>query len=165
MLVNIVTPRSAGRLFLLPTASRAACIMAMPPRVCTLTIRTPGSLAAAATAPATVLGMSWNLRSRNISKPRPASFSTARGPSAVKSWSPTLKRPAAPRSRRARAQAGPRRSTSRATINRDVPRRGVRAPQGAPAGPWQCRAGQIQASWQPRTRRLARGLPHRARGH
>ena len=118
-----------------PAASRAARIIAAPPSVCSVSRRTFGRLAAAATAPATVLGISWNFRSRKIPKPRPASFSTARGPSAVKSWLPTLKRPAAPRSRRARAQAGPRRSTSRATISCDDPRRGVKAPQEAPGGP------------------------------
>jgi hypothetical protein len=165
MLVNIVTPRSAGRLFLPATASRAARIMETPPRAWTLISRTFGSSAAAATAPATVLGMSWNLRSRNISKPEPASLSTARGPSAVKSWSPTLKRPAAPRSRRARAQAGPRRSTSRATISCDVPTRDVRAPQAAPAGPWRRRAGQTRASGPPHRRRQVRDLRRRGRGH
>ncbi len=165
MLVKIVTPSSAGRRFLPPTASRAARIMATPPSVWRLIIRTFGSSAAAATAPATVLGMSWNLRSRNISKPRPASFSTARGPSAVKSWSPTLNRPAAPRRRRARAQACPRRSTSSATISRDVPSRGVRAPRAIPGGPWLYRAGQIPVAWLLRTRHRVRGLPRRGRDH
>ena len=58
MLVKIVTPSSAGRLFLPLTASRAARIMATPPSVWRLIIRTFDSSAAAATAPATVLGMS-----------------------------------------------------------------------------------------------------------
>jgi len=85
MLVNIVTPSSAGRLFLPASASRAARIMDSPPKVWMFTIRTFGRSAAAETAPATVLGISWNLRSRNVSKPKPASRWTARGPSAVKS--------------------------------------------------------------------------------
>lgn len=58
MLVNIVTPSRAGRFFFPATASRAARIMDSPPSVWTFTIRTFGSSAAAATAPATVLGMS-----------------------------------------------------------------------------------------------------------
>ncbi len=58
MLVKIVTPSSTGRLLLPATASRAACIIATPPSAWTLIIRTFGSSAAAATAPATVLGMS-----------------------------------------------------------------------------------------------------------
>ena len=53
-------------------ASRAACIIFRPPEACTLTIHTPSDVAAA-TAPATVFGMSWNFRSRNTRSPRPAS--------------------------------------------------------------------------------------------
>jgi hypothetical protein len=58
MLVKIVTPSSAGLFFFPATASRAARIMASPPSAWTFIIRTFGSSAAAATAPATVLGMS-----------------------------------------------------------------------------------------------------------
>jgi hypothetical protein len=163
MLVRIVTPSSAGRLRRPLTASRAARIISNPPSACTLIRRTLGSTAAAATAPATVFGISWNFRSRKISKPRPASVVTARGPSAEKSCKPTLKRPAEPRKRRARAVAGPRRSKSKATISRGVPRRGVWAPRAVPGGPWRFRDGQFQASWQQRKRRRARGLPRR--GH
>ena len=47
----------------LPVA-RAARIIALPPDACTSTIQTP-SRVAAAIAPATVFGMSWNFRSRN----------------------------------------------------------------------------------------------------
>ena len=114
-----------GRLFRPATASVAARIISAPPNVCRVTSRTPGSSAAAATLPATVFGISWNFRSRNTPKPSLAIFSTARGPSAVNSWLPILNMPAAPRSRRAKTQAGPRRSTSRATISCGDPRRGV----------------------------------------
>ena len=50
-------------------AARAARIIARPPDAWTLTIQTP-SRVAAATAPATVFGMSWNFRSRNTRSPR-----------------------------------------------------------------------------------------------
>ena len=53
----------------------------VPPDACTLTIHTP-SRVAAATAPATVFGMSWNFRSRKTRSPRAASSSTIAGPSA-----------------------------------------------------------------------------------
>ena len=49
--------------------SRAARIIALPPDAWTLTIQTP-SRVAAATAPATVFGMSWNFRSRKTRSPR-----------------------------------------------------------------------------------------------
>jgi hypothetical protein len=128
-LVNTVTPSSFGRFFLSPAASRAACITAVPDEACSVNRCTWGSLTAAATAFATVFGMSWNFRSRKILAPVSASFSTARGPSEVKSWLPTLKSPTAPRSFRVKAVASPSRSTSRATISRrdeSVP--GVAAP-------------------------------------
>ena len=47
------------------------------------------------TAPATVLGMSWNFRSRKTRSPRPASSSTIAGPALVKSCLPILKPPTA----------------------------------------------------------------------
>ena len=59
-----------------------------------------------ATAAATVLGMSWNFRSRKISAPSSANCRTASGPSAVNSWLPTLKRAASPTSRWTRLRAG-----------------------------------------------------------
>src|SRR2546423_5815760 len=46
------------------------------------------SRAALRTAPATVFGMSWNLRSRNTRWPRFWASSTAAGPALVKSWEP-----------------------------------------------------------------------------
>src|SRR4029077_13273319 len=49
--------------------------------------------AAESTAPATVLGMSWNFRSRKIPGPRAATSLTAAGPAAVKSWLPILNMP------------------------------------------------------------------------
>src|SRR4026209_255274 len=69
-------------------------------------------------APATVLGMSWNLRSRNTSAPRFCTSSTAGGPAAVKSCEPILKRVAWPCSRSSSRSASARLSTSRATIRR-----------------------------------------------
>ena len=48
--------------------------------------------AASRAAPATVFGMSWNLRSRKTSAPALLDASTAAGPAAVKSWEPILKR-------------------------------------------------------------------------
>ena len=50
-------------------AARAARIIAVPPLAWTFTIHTPSSVAAA-TAVATVFGMSWNFRSRNTRSPR-----------------------------------------------------------------------------------------------
>jgi hypothetical protein len=116
-LVKTVTASSFGRSFRSPAASRAACITAVPPDAWSVSRRTCGSFNAPETAFATVLGISWNFRSRKIWAPASASFSTARGPSAVKSWLPTLNSPTAPRSFRAKAVADWRLSTSRATIS------------------------------------------------
>ena len=85
-------------------ASRAALIIARPPDACTLTIHTP-SRVAAATAPATVLGMSWNFRSRKTRSPRAASSSTNDGPWLVNSRLPILNPPTTPRSSSASARA------------------------------------------------------------
>ena len=135
MLVNIVTPRSKGGRLLAATASLAARIMARSPSVCRVSMRTLGKSAAAATALPTVVGISWNFRSRNIPGPRLAILSTARGPSAVNNWLPTLNKPTAPRSRRAKSRAGPRRSKSSATISCDDPGTGVMAPSAAQGEP------------------------------
>ena len=63
--------------------------MARPPEAWTLNMKTPARVASRA-APATVFGMSWNLRSRKTSAPRLCTASTAAGPAAVKSWEPIL---------------------------------------------------------------------------
>lgn len=165
MLVNIVTPNSKGGRLLAATASLAARIMAISPRVCRVSMRTLARSAAAATALPTVFGISWNFRSRNIPGARAASLSTARGPSAVNNWLPILNRPTVPRSRRAKSRAGPRRSTSRATINCDDPKAGVRAPRAAPGGPWRDRVHQSPTAELLRRIRQVRGLRHRVRGH
>ena len=80
MLVSTVTPITSGRGTLAradaATAdSAAARIIALPPEQWTLTIHAPVATADA-TAPATVLGMSWNLRSRKTLSPRSASVRT-----------------------------------------------------------------------------------------
>src|SRR5208337_1810168 len=71
MLVKIVTASSRGRSAPMGTPALIACAaarnIALPPRACTLTSCTPGIAAEASTAPATVLGMSWNFRSRKTS--------------------------------------------------------------------------------------------------
>ena len=94
MLVSTVTPITSGRA--VPSrsaearaASAAARIMADPPDACTFTIHAPVATAEPM-APATVFGMSWNLRSRNTRSPRAVSARTTSGPSAVKSCLPIL---------------------------------------------------------------------------
>jgi len=163
MLVRIVTPSNAGRL-LPATASRAARIIALPPHACSVSSRTPGSFEAEATAPATVLGISWNFKSRNIPKRKLASFSTTRGPSAVKSWLPTFTNPAAPWSLRAKAHAGAELSTSSATINCDVPKRDVKAPRAVRSAPWLALSRRIQGAGRLRMIHRVHVLPHRGRG-
>ena len=98
-------------------ASAAASIMARPPAAWMVSSETP-SPAAAATAPATVLGMSWNLRSRNTRWPSATSSRTTAGPPAVKSWLPTLNIPTSPARRPASARAAPASGTSSATMRR-----------------------------------------------
>src|SRR6185295_1100036 len=78
------------------------------------TIQTP-SRVAAATAPATVFGMSWNFRSRKTRSPRLTRLSTMDGPWLVKRRLPILKPPTAPRNRSASACAASAVSTSSAT--------------------------------------------------
>ena len=64
-------------------APRAASSMARPPDACTVSRRTPRA-AARRTAPGTVVGMSWNLRSRKTSRPESSrSARTIVGPAAV----------------------------------------------------------------------------------
>ena len=84
------------------TAAAAASIIRRPPLACTLTIQTPSS-AAARTAPATVLGISWNFRSRNTSKPSRCNSSTTAGPARVNNSLPTFTRHSAGDSCRARS--------------------------------------------------------------
>ncbi len=98
MLVSTVTAMTSGgvRRFacrrVSRAASRAACIMRVPPDACTFTIQTPSEVAAA-TAVATVLGMSWNFRSRKTRPPLRDSVRTISGPSVVKRRLPTLNPP------------------------------------------------------------------------
>src|SRR6185295_17652473 len=118
-LVSIVTAMTSGRErpafdASASAASRAAFIIAWPPDACTFTIHTP-SRVAAATAPATVLGMSWNFRSRNTRSPRATRLSTMDGPWLVNRRLPILKPPTAPRRRSASACAASAVSTSSAT--------------------------------------------------
>jgi len=63
--------------------------IAAPPDAWTFSIHTP-SRVAAAHAPATVLGMSWNLRSRNTRNPRAQRSLTSSGPADTNSSLPTL---------------------------------------------------------------------------
>src|SRR5207253_41244 len=91
-LVRTVTPITSGRttpksVAAFVAASAAARIIAKPPDACTSSMNTP-SRVASRTAPATVFGMSWYLRSRNTREPRLCACSTALGPAAVKSWVP-----------------------------------------------------------------------------
>ena len=65
-----------------PAAVEAARIIALPPLAWTFSMKTPRRVASR-TAPATVVGMSWYLRSRKTLKPRARAASTARGPAAV----------------------------------------------------------------------------------
>ena len=100
MLVSTVTAMTRGGVrpsfdAVSCAASRAACIMRDPPDACTLSIQTP-SEAAAAVACATVLGMSWNFRSRKTRSPRDVKARTIEGPSDVKRRLPILKPPATP---------------------------------------------------------------------
>ncbi|MCY1344190.1 hypothetical protein D9M69_302220 [compost metagenome] len=116
MLVSTVTPISSGFGPLsVSRVSRQAAIMRRPPEQCTLTIHTPIS-AAAFTAIAVVLGISWNFRSRNTSKPRLPSSSTIDGPQRVNSSLPTLARHSFGSSRSASARAASRVGKSRATM-------------------------------------------------
>src|SRR5437879_1645822 len=108
-LVSTVTPRTSGRgtaksCAAFVAASAAARIIATPPLAWTSSMRTPRRVASR-TAPATVFGMSWNLRSRNTRKPRLRAVSTAVGPAAVKSSEPILQ-PVTMPSRRPSSRSG-----------------------------------------------------------
>src|SRR5262245_38817272 len=121
-LVSTVTASRIGRrppvsLAVAAALSAAAFIMARPPEAWTLNMSTPIRVASRA-APATVLGMSWNFRSRKTSAPRFCTRSTAAGPAAVKSCDPILKRVTSPCRRSSRRSASARASTSSATIRR-----------------------------------------------
>ena len=70
-------------------ASRAARIIFSPPPAWTFIIHTPRSHADV-TAPATVFGMSWNLRSRKTRSPFLTRLRTTSGPAAVNNWLPIL---------------------------------------------------------------------------
>src|SRR5512144_2103936 len=123
-LVSTVTARTIGRRTpssraAVAAPSDAAAIMARPPEAWTLKISTPIRVASRA-APATVLGMSWNLRSRKTSAPRFWMVSTAPGPAAVNSCEPILKRVTSPSRRPAIRSASARVSTSSATIRRSL---------------------------------------------
>src|SRR5207247_3444983 len=120
-LVSTVTAITSGRRPPDPmaAASAAARIMAWPPEAWTLNMNTPRRAASRA-APATVLGMSWYLRSRKTSPPRLRTASTAAGPEAVKSWEPILNRLTSPARRSTRPTAPPSVSTSRATMRRSL---------------------------------------------
>ena len=117
MLVSIVTASSSGGSSTPSRAARAAASMAGPPAAWTLTIRTP-SLAAERTAPATVLGMSWNFRSRKTEWPRLTSGPRTAGPAAVNSSIPTLNQQQLPSSWPTRRAAEAASGTSRATMRR-----------------------------------------------
>src|SRR5580704_10247632 len=97
MLVRSVTASKRGLSAPIGTpaliAWTAASSMAWPPSAWTLTSWTPGIAAAERTAPATVLGMSWNFRSRKMPGPSAAISLTAAGPQAVNSWFPILNIP------------------------------------------------------------------------
>src|SRR5687767_12936533 len=119
MLVRTVTAMSSGAAR--PSsadasdpARAAACIIAAPPDAWTLIIHAPVRTAAS-TAWATVLGMSWNFKSRNTRPPASTSRRTSAGPSSVNRRLPILKPPATSRSSVASAIARSPLSTSRAT--------------------------------------------------
>src|SRR5499426_933982 len=128
-LVSTVTARTSGRATPRVCAASAApwtaaCIMTRPPGAWTLNMKTPSRTASRA-APSTVLGMSWNLRSRNTSPPRLRTASTAGGPKAVKSCEPILKRLTCPARVSTSPTARSMESTSRATMSRSLGSRGI----------------------------------------
>ena len=69
---------------------------------------------------ATVLGMSWSLRSRKIGRPSAAIARTPAGPLAAKNSSPSFTPPICVRTRTARSRARARSGVSSATYNRLV---------------------------------------------
>src|SRR5258708_767282 len=116
-LVRIVTAMSSGGRATPSIASRAARSIASPPLACTFIIHTPRR-AAARHAPVTVFGMSWNLRSRNTSKPRSCSRATTEGPAATKSSLPTFTRHSFESRRAASASAASASGKSSGTMMR-----------------------------------------------
>src|ERR1700722_13289154 len=117
MLVSTVTANKSGGWGRPSRAARAAASMAGPPEAWTVSMCTPND-AADRTAPATVLGMSWNFRSRKTEWPRLRIGSRTAGPAATKSSSPTLNHWQVSSSRETSAAADAASGTSRATIKR-----------------------------------------------
>ena len=136
-LVKIVTPRSLGRCCFdvaqLSRASTAARIISSPPRAWTSSNAMPGNPDAAATAPRTVLGMSWYFKSRKMRGPRCASRVTAVGPSAVNKLIFILYMPTrlARRSAKGRAVSSVGESSAMMSLRRARSIRDVSAPQAA----------------------------------
>src|SRR5439155_24583953 len=95
--------------------STAARTMSGPPSACTVSRPTPNRPASRAAAP-TELGMSWSFKSRKTGM-RSRTRSTAAGPAATKSSSPTLRKAIIPASRSASAAAAAGSATSAATIS------------------------------------------------
>src|SRR5215467_7399213 len=120
MLVSTVTASSRGRSAPFGTPALMACtaalIIVVPPSACMFTNCTPGKPAEASTAPATVLGMSWNFRSRKTPVPSCATCLTASGPALVNSCSPILNMPTRSATCLANFIAVDKESKSRATI-------------------------------------------------
>jgi hypothetical protein len=138
MLVRLVTASNlAAGVGLEPCASSlafvAARIISTPPRACKFKSWRPGKAAALAMAPWTVLGMSWNFKSRNMPGPRWFNFLTADGPSAVNKCIFILNMPTNEESDWASSNAGSREGKSSARINfwRARSIRDVLAPQAA----------------------------------
>src|SRR5438552_750506 len=109
--VRTVTPTSARS----TAAPAEAASIARPPRQCTVAIATPRSRAAA-TAPATALGISCHLRSRNTFMPRATNSRTSAGPSRTYSIGPIFAH-LSPGRRAARARASRPLGKSRATTS------------------------------------------------
>jgi len=89
----------------------------MPPPACTVIMLAP-SAAAECMAPVTVLGMSWNFRSRKTLCPRFSSGSSTAGPVATNSSRPTLNHWHVSSNRSTREMAEAMSGTSSATISR-----------------------------------------------
>ena len=114
-LVRTVTARSVVPV---PRALSAAAVsIARPPEAWTVANFTPRA-AAERTAPATVLGMSWNFRSRKTSNPASRTRRTSSGPPRGNSSIPTLNIPTSPERASTVARAVPGESVSRATMIR-----------------------------------------------
>ena len=110
-LVRTVTPR----MVMFPDARQASRIISGPPAKWMVVMETP-SWEADSMAWATVLGMSWNLRSRKTLRPFDRASSIARGPAEVWRRRPILTHRSSP-SRRVRSwEAAVRLGTSRARM-------------------------------------------------